>query len=66
MAREAGIPVFLSGSVGGRSSELAAELNRENRWNEINDAGAEFNGELLYSLNHRKMARKILKFLEMG
>lgn len=64
MAREAGIPVFLSGSVGGRSSELAAELNREQRWNEINDAGADFNEGLLYSLNHRKMARRILKLLE--
>lgn len=65
MAREAGIPVFLSGSVGGRSSELAAELNREHRWKEMNNAGQEFNEGLLYSLNHRKMARRILKFLEM-
>lgn len=64
LAREKGIPVFLSGSVGGRSSELAAELNRENRWEELNDAGAELNERLLYDLNHRKMARQIMKFLD--
>lgn len=63
IAREVGIPVFLSGSVGGRSSELAAELKREGRWQEINDAEPELNESLLCSLNHRKMAHKILEYI---
>lgn len=64
LAREIGMPVFLSGSVGGRSSELAAELWRRQGWQEINDAGAELNENILYSMNHRKMAHKILEYVE--
>jgi hypothetical protein len=59
LARKAGIPVFLFGSVGGRSSELTAAMASEERakTNGLSDAA---NIELATSLDYGRLARLIL------
>lgn len=61
MARESSLPAFLIGSVGGRTAQLASELNADGwRENKFNDLSVEENQELLVSLDFRVMANKIL------
>lgn len=64
IARKHKLPVFLIGSVGGRSSQMALERERENNWNKINEAGKEFNEALLYEMDYRKLARQMIRMLE--
>lgn len=64
IARKEGLPVYLVGSVGGRSSQYANELCASGKWDEINPAGQELNLSLLYELNHRKMIREILETIK--
>ncbi|MCC5439665.1 SLOG domain-containing protein [Clostridium botulinum] len=59
LARNTNIPVFLVGSVGGRSSEKANELKNARKWNEINDASSEVNEEFLYNMDYRSLAKKL-------
>lgn len=66
LARSAGIPVALVGTVGGRSGEYALETARTGDWSSLNPWGNELNEKLLYSLNHRLMIRKILEKLSGG
>lgn len=64
IARKHKLPVFLIGSVGGRSSQMALERERENDWNKINEAGKKFNEALLYEMDYRKLARQMIRMLE--
>lgn len=60
IAKEAGIPVALVGTVGGRSSEYAYEKIEKNDWSDLNPWDKELNQRLFYSVNHRLMIRKLL------
>jgi len=60
LAREAGLPVFLIGSVPGRAAELAADY-RAGGWGiPINGFSPQENEDLMASLDYRTMAEKIL------
>lgn len=60
LAKAAGIPVVLVGSVGGRSSSYAFERIRTKGWSDLNALGTEFNEKLFYHVNHRLMIRQLL------
>ncbi|GIP12434.1 hypothetical protein J1TS5_46040 [Paenibacillus macerans] len=62
MAQQKGIPVFIIGSVGGRSSELAKEMIEKGH-NSINSLTEEQNKKLLTSLDYRSLADEILQSL---
>ena len=63
LARSAGIPVAVVGTVGGRSSEYALEMAKNGNWSDLNPWGNELNEKLLYNLNHRLMIRKLLEII---
>lgn len=59
LARSCNIPVFLIGSVGGRTAEIASEMH-SNSWKEApNDMSPEFNDELMVSLDYGLLASKL-------
>lgn len=61
LARRCGIPVALVGTVGGRSSEYAYELLKQEKWQVLNPWGSELNEELFYNVNHRLMVEKLMR-----
>lgn len=64
LAKKAGIPVFLIGSVGGRTSQLTSELNKNNWENHgLNKFSIEDNKELMNSVDYKVLADKILTHL---
>lgn len=65
LAREAGLPVFLIGSAGGRAAEIGAELSAAGWVERINGLTAEQNQELLVSLDYGMLANMILKELKI-
>ena len=64
IARTNDIPVFLIGSVGGRSSQLAAEYKASGKWHELNSASAELNELLTYNFDYRKLINKVMNILK--
>lgn len=64
LARKAGIPVALVGTVGGRSSEYAYEKIKNKDWSDLNSWGDSLNESLFYNVNHRLMIRRLLKEIE--
>ncbi len=63
LAKKAGIPVALVGSVGGRSAEYAYEVINEQRWSELNSWDINVNKDLFYNVNHRLMIKKLLEII---
>jgi len=64
LAHEAGIPVFLVGSVGGRSGQLAAEWNLDNvKRGKLNSLSPEQNEQLLTSLDYVSLTSMVLDSL---
>ena len=61
LARRCGIPVAIVGTVGGRSSEYAYELLKQEKWQVLNPWGSELNEELFYNVNHRLMVEKLMR-----
>lgn len=64
LARKAGIPVALVGTVGGRSSEYANEILHSERWFELNSWSKDLNEKLFYNMTHRVMISRLLKAIE--
>lgn len=64
LAKAAGIPVVLVGTVGGRSSSYAFERIQTKDWSDLNALGAEFNEKMFYHVNHRLMIRQLLDRLK--
>lgn len=64
IARENNIPVFVIGSVGGRSSQIAIECVESGNWKYLNDESNEFNEELTFSLDYRYLSNKILDIID--
>lgn len=62
IAREAGVPVFVVGSVGGCSSVIASEYL--NKWNELNNAPEKINLDFMYSLDYFYVASEMLDWLK--
>lgn len=60
LAKKAGVPVDLVGTVGGRSSEYAFERIEKNDWLDLNPWEQELNESLFYNVNHRLMIRRLL------
>lgn len=63
LAREANIPVFIVGSVGGCSSKVAEEY-RIKGWSEINSASKELNDIFSNDIDYYKMAQEMIKFID--
>lgn len=64
IARENNIPVFVIGSVGGRSSQLASEYLRNGEWSKLNNEDNKFNEEMALNLDYRYLANKIIGTIE--
>lgn len=64
LAKRAGIPVALVGTVGGRSSEYAHEMLTAESWSELNDFDKSLNESLFCNVNHRLTAKKLLDSIE--
>lgn len=65
LAREAGLPVFLIGSAGGRTSELGAEMSAAGWADPPNGLTADRNQELLVSPDYGTLANVVLEELKL-
>lgn len=64
LAKKAGIPIALVGTVGGRSSEYAYEKILAKDWSDLNPWGKSLNEELFYNVNHKLMVKRLLDVIE--
>lgn len=64
IAKSKGIPVFLIGSVGGCSSEIAKDYSEKGNWSEINDASEELNISLKKGIDYKKSARLVIDYIK--
>lgn len=62
IAREYNIPVFIVGSVGGCSSKVAVEYQKEG-WDKLNNASNELNMEFLEGIDYYGMAKKMIDWI---
>lgn len=62
LAKQANIPVFVVGSVGGCSSKVAKEY-RASGWSEINSAPSDLNDKFCDDIDYYNMAQEMLEFL---
>ncbi len=63
IARSKGLPVFIIGSVGGRSAEIAQYYNEIGWTEKINSLSVEDNMELMTSVDYMSLSNKILNSL---
>lgn len=61
LAKQSGIPIFLLGSVGGRSSHLAMKMDKEQWKQSLNQLSVEQNKQLLFSTDYMNLASMVLK-----
>lgn len=64
LAKKAGIPVALVGSVGGRSGEYAFEKIKEQNCSDLNSWDSTLNENLFYNVNHRLMVKRLLDTIQ--
>lgn len=64
LAKARGLPVFLIGSVGGRTAEKAAKYRLDNWEHKMNEMSPEENDELMDRLEYHILADKILDHLD--
>ncbi len=62
LAREFNIPVFVVGSVGGCSSEVAMEY-KKNGWDKLNNASAKINQNFLEGIDYYGIAKEMLQHI---
>lgn len=62
LAREMNIPVFVVGSVGGCSSEVALEY-KDIDWHGLNNAPKELNQKFLEEINYFSMAQEMINYI---
>ena len=62
LAREFNIPVFVVGSVGGCSSEVAMEY-KQIGWDKLNDASSEINQNFLEGIDYYGMAKDMVRHI---
>jgi hypothetical protein len=63
LAKSKGLPVFIIGSVGGRSAEIAQYYNEIGWTEKINSLSIEDNIELMTSVDYKSLSNKILNSL---
>jgi hypothetical protein len=63
LAKSIGLPVFIIGSVGGRSAEIAQYYNDIGWTEKINDLSIKDNIELMTSIDYKSLSNKILNSL---
>ncbi len=63
IARDNNIPVFLVGSVGGRSSQLASEYRKTGDWSDLNKESKLFNDKLALNLDYRSLANMLINVI---
>ncbi|MFK9118349.1 TIR domain-containing protein [Peribacillus castrilensis] len=63
LARSRNLPVFLIGSVGGRTAEIATEFHSNGWRNKPNQMSEEFNEELMVSVDYGNLANKLFNKL---
>ena len=61
LARQYGVPVFLIGTVGGRSDQMGSEYEKTGNWSALNTLGKEFNEDLIHKINHQEMAQRLIR-----
>lgn len=64
LAKKAGIPVALVGTVGGRSAQYAFEKFEAGDWSDLNSWGQSLNEELFHCVNHKLMINCLLDTIE--
>lgn len=64
MARDNNIPVFIVGSVGGRSAQLASIYIRTGKWSNLNKESKSLNEQLTLSLDYRYLASKVINVIK--
>lgn len=62
IAKSYGIPVFIVGSVGGCSAQMAVEIKEEG-WNTINGASSELNEKFMESIDYFNLSQGMLSYL---
>lgn len=62
LAQEKGIPVFVVGTVGGCTSEIALEYEKNN-WKDLNNASVELNNLFLKNIDYSFLAKELLEHL---
>lgn len=60
------VPVYLVGTVGGRSAQMSGEYEQSGRWEQLNSLGDAFNEKLAHTINHHEMAQKLLRKISEG
>lgn len=63
LAIEYDIPVFIVGSVGGCSAEVAKEYMND-KWKDLNTASKELNEKFLNSINYLELTQSLIKYIE--
>lgn len=63
LAQSQNIPVFLIGSVGGRTAEIASKLDKDEWVKKPNQLSLELNRELMISTDYARLANKIFDSL---
>lgn len=61
LAKRAGLPIFLIGSVGGRSAQIATELDKQDWKKTLNGLTNQQNKQLLFSTDYTTLANVVLK-----
>ena len=64
VARKKGIPVFLIGSVGGCSAEIAKEYCINNDWNKLNSVSSVINRDIALGIDYKKSARTVMECIK--
>lgn len=64
IAKSKGIPVFLIGSVGGCSSEIARDYFENDRWDEINNASKSLNVKLMNGIDYKESAKLVINYIK--
>lgn len=64
LAREFNIPVFVVGSVGGCSSEVAMEY-KKNGWDKLNNASEDTNQNFLEGIDYYSMAKEMIRHISI-
>lgn len=64
IAKSKGIPVFLIGSAGGCSSEIAIDYFTNDNWNDINNASKPLNEKLMNSIDYKESAKSVIEYIK--
>lgn len=64
IAKSNGISVFLLGSVGGCSAEIAKDYFTNDSWSELNDASKDLNTKLMNEIDYNQSAKLVIEYVK--